>query len=284
MQLSDLKIDLSTLRQPILDETDEHLNYDDGLNINYNNIPLFYDRERFTGTIFENGGDYASLTEYEYGMMEGKHFRFDDSGKIVLQGMYEEGWLVEGRSWHANGNLEQVWDKNGEKSWYEDGGLAYEGKNRAFYYGRVHECRDRKYYFRNGNLRMTTIKTDHKIEITHFFQDGTAFCTFTWLRNGGTHFYVFQHENILTHYQDWLNSPLEDDIENLEEVISSQKIENLYGSKLERLQILELWLRNLRLVNPEKTKEIIGVLLAFPDTEIAAIFTQKYKERIQNGL
>jgi antitoxin component YwqK of YwqJK toxin-antitoxin module len=280
MQLSDLKIDLSTLRQPILDETDEHLNYDDGLNINYNNIPLFYDRERFSGTIFENGGDYASLTEYEYGMMEGKHFQFDDSGKIVLQGMYEDGWLVEGRSWHANGNLEQAWDKNGEKSWYEDGSLAYEGKNRAFYYGRAQACRDRKYYFRNGNLRMTSVKTDNKIEITHFFQDGTAFFTFTWLQKNATKYYTFQHENILNHYQDWLNSPSEADMESLEEVISYPKIDNLYGSKAERLQVLGLWLENLHKIHPEKTQEITQELLTFSDGEIAEILLQKYSGKL----
>lgn len=279
MQLSDLKIDLSTLRQPILDETDEHLNYDDGLNVNYNNIPLFYDRERFTGTFFANGDGGISLTEYEYGIMEGKHFQFDESGKIVLQGVYEDGWLVEGMSLHANGSLEQVWDKNGGKSWYEDGSLEYEGKNRAFYYGRAQQCRDRAYYFRNGKLRMTSIDNDNQVDTTCFFNDGTEFYTFTRLRKGGANFYVFQHENILAHYQDWLNSPLEDEIESLEGY--NKAIENIYGSKAERLVILELWLWNLRTINPEKTKEIIDVLLAFPDAEIAEIFTQKYKERLQ---
>jgi hypothetical protein len=277
MQLNDLKIDLSTLRQPILDEMDEHLNYDDRINVNYNNIPLFYDRERFTGTLFERGVDYAILTEYEHGIMEGKYFQFDNNGKIVLQGIYEDGWLVEGMSWHANGNLAQVWDKNGEKSWYEDSSLEYEGKNRAFYYDRMQECRDRIYYFRNGNRRASSINTANQLDNTYFFKDGSEFYTFTRLWEAGSNFYVFQHENILVHYQDWLNSPLEDEIDNSENSYL-KKIENIYGNKAERLGLLGLWLDNLRKINPEKTREIAQNLLAFPDAEIAQIFAEKYRQ------
>jgi hypothetical protein len=269
MELNQLKIDLNAFRNPILEESNEHFNYDDGLNINYHNIPLFYDRTPFSGTVVEYGENYTTLTEYEDGILSGKYMVFDEKGERTFQGIYEEGFMAEGTSWYENGQLEQMWDKEQAKGWYEEGSLEYEGKNP--YENWIYRFRDEYYYFQNGNLKIRIFHTSNGTNTAYFLKDGTQICN--W-QTGKSFSYDFEHEILLARYQEILTDEMEEKESNFWG--NTDNLENIYGTKQNRIDFLWKWFIRFVNIDEEKTISVANYLLSYPDREVAHIFEKQW--------
>lgn len=255
MEITDLKIDISTFRQPILAEMDEHLNYDDGINVNYNNIPLFYDRERFTGTVFESGADYARLIEYENGLMNGKWFYFYGNGEIGGEAIYEDGDEIAGKYWYESGKKESIWNRNEATSWYENGVLMYEKKPNP-----DQQIIEEIHYFQNGQVKSRKVyKMLEKMSNTvYFFKDGTE----AYRMKGGGENLIFRNENFLEKYKELINSPIAPD--------------DHYQTTAEKLSFIWHWL--IRLPDRGKFREVAHFLLVHPDKTVFKEFAHKIEQ------
>jgi hypothetical protein len=272
MEIQNLKTDLNAFRAPILEENNENFNYDDGINVNYHNIPLFYDRTPFSGTVVEFGEDYATLTEYEDGILNGKYMAFDEKGERTFQGIYEEGFMAEGTSWYENGQLEQMWDKTQAKGWYEEGSLEYEGKNP--YKNWIYRFREEYYYFQNGNLKIRILHTTNGINTAYFLKDGTQICD--W-QGGKNSIYAFEHELLLARYTEILTEKAEEKASNFWG--NADNLENIYGTKQNRIDFLWKWFIRFLNINEEKAIDVAKHLFSFPDKEIAQMFEKNCAER-----
>jgi hypothetical protein len=272
MEIQNLKTDLNAFRAPILEENNEHFNYDDGINVNYHNIPLFYDRTPFSGTVVEFGEDYATLTEYKDGILNGKYMAFDEKGERTFQGIYEEGFMAEGTSWYENGQLEQMWDKTQAKGWYEEGSLEYEGKNP--YKNWIYRFREEYYYFQNGNLKIRILHTTNGINTAYFLKDGMQICD--W-QGGKNSIYAFEHELLLARYTEILTEKAEEKASNFWG--NADNLENIYGTKQNRIDFLWKWFIRFLNINEEKAIDVAKHLFSFPDKEIAQMFEKNCEER-----
>ena len=172
MDLSHLKYDCTSFRQPIRHEYDPELNYDDGLNFNYNHIPLFFGYGvKFSGTVIESSDEHRRLTEYEDGLENGKSCYFYKSGVLGAESFLRDGEIYERKSWYDNGQIEEEFKEGvGSKSWNEQGVLTY-------YHEILSPASQRWYgYYQTGTLRYRAITESSKDEISElFFQDGSRF-------------------------------------------------------------------------------------------------------------
>jgi antitoxin component YwqK of YwqJK toxin-antitoxin module len=255
MQISDLKIDLKLFRQPILAEMDEHLNYDDGINVNYNNIPLFYDRERFTGTVFESEVDYARLIEYENGLMNGKWFYFYENGQIGGEAIYEDSEEIAGKYWYKSGKLESLWNRNEATSWYENGVLMYEKKLNS-----DQPIAEEIHYFQNEQVKSRKVYQvlEQTSNTVYFFKDGTE----AYRMSGGGENFTFNHEIFLEKYKGLINNPIAPD--------------DHYQTEAEKLDFVWRWL--IRLPDKAKFRELVHFLLVHPNKTIFKEFAHKIEQ------
>lgn len=145
-------LNLEDFRKPIIDEKDENFNYDDGLNINYNRIPLFYKDIPFTGSTIHQEDDTCRVTEYVNGLMEGRNCFFSEN-TLLSEVFYDYGYETHGKTWYENGDQASIWDRFTTQIWDETGFLIYE----------KHADPDREEseefsYFSNGILKFKKIK------------------------------------------------------------------------------------------------------------------------------
>lgn len=170
MDLSHLKYDCTSFRQPIRHEYDPELNHDDGLNFNYNHIPLFFGYGvKFSGTVIESSDEHRRLTEYEDGLENGKSCYFYKNGVLGAESFLRDGEMYESKSWYESGQPEEEYKEGvGSKSWNEQGVLTYHHEilspTSARWYG----------YYQTGNLRFfSTVEQQKDDREEYYFQDGS---------------------------------------------------------------------------------------------------------------
>ena len=95
MNLSDLPIDLSTFRKPIVTWSESMFVEDDAIYTNYVGYLQTSEGVFFTGTVFkpDNGGSVASLEEYQEGLKDGRHVVFSKD-KEVYEEIYIHGRFI----------------------------------------------------------------------------------------------------------------------------------------------------------------------------------------------
>ena len=170
MDLSHLQYNISHFRQPIRHEYDPEFNYDDGLNINYNHIPLFFGYGvKFSGTYLESSDEHWRLTEYEDGLENGKSCYFYKNGVLGAESYFRDGEIYESKSWYENGQIEEEFKEGvGSKSWNEHGLLT-------FHHEVLSPTLQRWYgYYQSGNVRFFSIVEKQKDDREeYYFQDGS---------------------------------------------------------------------------------------------------------------
>lgn len=140
-------LNLEDFRKPIIHENDENFNYNDGLNINYNRIPLFYKDIHFTGSTIHQDGESYRVIEYVNGLMEGKNCLFSNN-LLLSEVFYDYGYETHGKTWYENGHQESVWERYTAKTWDEKGSLIYEK-----YVDPDTEASEEFFYFTDGGLK-----------------------------------------------------------------------------------------------------------------------------------
>ena len=234
MDISHLQYDISRFRQPIRHENDPEFNYDDGLNINYNYIPLFYGYGvKFTGTMIESSDEHWRLTEYEDGLENGKSCYFYKNGVLGAESYFRDGEIYESKSWYENGQIEEEFKEGvGSKSWNEQGILT-------FHHEILSPVSQRWYgYYQSGNLRFfSTVEQQKDDREEYYFQDGSRMYAVVAPFGSQEKSYAFSFEVIVKNVEEL--RPFAEDSDSI--FVSSQNrsatlvkmLESLEGSSFE---------------------------------------------------
>lgn len=269
--LKQMSYDLRLFRQPIVNEQDENLNYDDGLNVNYYRIPLFYQSDLFSGTTIEEGKDYVRVVEYENGLMQGKNVLYQHN-IMVSEVFYNNAYEIKGKTWYEDGKLESIWDKFSAKSWDIGGNLKYEKTTDL-----ATEDVEERFYFEDGKLKFRKFTNLHISKQDYFAADGE------WLL---THKFLFDY------------SPMRDEavyndealfkwyFEILDNEMNDSQDENHSITK-GRVDLIWIWIWEVWAKDKIKFIEILAALLLHPQVEVIkhTIFMvafHRYKNAIQD--
>jgi hypothetical protein len=266
------QLNLDDFRKPIIDEKDENFNYDDGLNINYNRIPLFYKDTPFTGSTISQEDHTCRVIEYVNGLMEGRNCFFSEN-ILLSEIFYDYGYETHGKSWYENGNQESVWERYTSKIWDKNGSLFYEK-----YVEPDTEASEELFYFVDGTVKFKKI-VNSQVAVSEY--------------------YTPTQESIFVHKQYFHTSPISEEISYNHDVLEkwyfnildyenqSLDIEHFPNEVNARIHLIWMWFWEIFDKDKNLFISILYKLLQHPQNSvvercISIIAYQKFLEPVQN--